>query len=291
MRVLSIHQGADTGGTGWNLKRAFDEHSTKITFRSCAKKTNYINYQHDLDWTQARSEWRRANVVHLHNTLRTMRLFGNSKPFVLHHHGTHFRTNSETLNRDVAASGGRGVVSTLDLLRFGDGLTWIPQAHRVDIREPQISRRTKKIRVGHAPTNRAVKDTDAFLAACERLGVEPVLIEGQSWADCLALKATCDVLYDQVQLGYGNNAIEAWALGIPVIAGASEEILSTMRNEFGQLPFLTATVDTLGDAIAEMTNRDTRQQWAETGQAHIERWHDGRESVQRLTAIYRELAA
>lgn len=291
MRVLSIHQGADTGGSGWNLKRAFDEHSTSITFRSCAKKTNYIKYEHDLDWSQARTEWRRANVVHLHNTLRTMRLMGGAKPFVLHHHGTHFRTNSETLNRDVTAAGGRGIVSTLDLLRFGEGLTWIPQTHRVDVRPVTTSRRTKKIRVGHAPTNRAIKDTDAFLAACEKLGVEPVLIEGRTWAECLELKAGCDVLYDQVQLGYGNNAIEAWALGIPVIAGASDDILAIMRNEFDQLPFLAADASTLADAISAMTSRETREQWARIGQAHIERWHDGQESVARLTAVYRELTS
>lgn len=291
MRVLSIHAGSDTGGTGWNLKNAFDTHGDGITFRSCVKKANYINYPHDLDWAQANTEWAKADVAHLHGTLRTMRLMGSTKPFVLHHHGTYYRANHDNLNREVAALGGRCVVSTLDLLRFGEGLTWVPQTHRVPVRPITTSRRTKKIRVGHAPTNRDIKDTDAFLEACEKVGAEPVLIEGKTWAECLEAKATCDVLYDQVQLGYGNNAIEAWALGIPVIAGATNDILTIMDREFEQLPFYTATVETLADAISAMTSRDTREQWATIGQEHTNRWHDGRESVARLTAIYRELTA
>src|SRR5690606_23762125 len=116
-------------------------------------------------------------------------------------------------------------------------------------------------------------------------------IEGKTWAECVQMKSTCDVLYDQVQLGYGNNAIEAWAMGIPVIAGASQDILDIMGATFDKTPFLEATQHTIGDALIAMNNTTTRNQWARTGKAHVERWHDGRESVERLTAIYRELAA
>lgn len=126
-----------------------------------------------------------------------------------------------------------------------------------------------------------------FADECE-LCREPI---GESWAECVQIKSTCDVLYDQVELGYGNNAIEAWAMGIPVIAGATQDTLDIMGATFDKIPFLEATSDTIADALIAMKNTTTRNQWGRTGKAHVERWHDGRESVARLTAIYRELAA
>lgn len=291
MRVLSIHAGSDTGGTGWNLTGAFATHAPEIEFRSCVKKTNYLEYPHDADWTEARELWRRTDVAHTHNTLRTMSQMVGAKPFLLHHHGTYYRENHERLNAQVARNGGKSVVSTLDLLRFGDNLTWIPQAHRIAATKNTPPMKGRKLRVAHAPTNRAIKDTEAFLAACDKAGVEPVLIEGKSWAECVQIKSTCDVLYDQVGLGYGNNAIEAWAMGIPVIAGATQDILDIMGATFDKIPFLEATPETITDALIAMKSTTTRNQWARTGKAHVERWHDGRESVARLTTIYRELAA
>jgi len=289
MRVLSIHAGADTGGQGWGLTQAF-KGNADIQFRSVARSTNYIDYPHDMDWSEAPAAWDRTHVAHLHNNTRTMRLMGPRKPFVLHHHGTYYRENSTALNLEVERAGARAVVATVDLLRFGNNLTWVPQPHKIPETMRPASRRTKSIRVGHAPTDRGIKDTEAFLAACTKLGVEPVLIEGKSWAECLELKATCDVLYDQVQLGYGNNAVEAWALGIPVIAGATDDILEVMDSRLKQRPFFTATTDTLADAIDAMTSVATRKEWAKIGFDHAKRWHDGTESVKQLTALYHELA-
>lgn len=292
MRALSIHAGADTGGFGWNHAQAFKRYAQPgVTFRSIARSTNYLAYPHDLEWPHARQQWRRANVVHLHNTLRTASMFTSPKPVVLHHHGTNFRANAEPLAAQLAAIGGRAVVSTLDLLDYGDELTWIPQSHDLDALEQLRAPQTGRLRIGHAPTERGIKDTDAFMVACAKLNVEPVLIERKSWRECLAIKGTCDILYDQVILGYGNNAVEAWAMGIPVIAGAGVSTLKTMRDTFDTLPFLSATAGTIGDAIRALMDDDTRAEWGERGRTHAERWHNGRESVERLTAVYRHTLA
>jgi glycosyltransferase involved in cell wall biosynthesis len=88
------------------------------------------------------------------------------------------------------------------------------------------------------------------------------------------VKATCHVLYDQVQLGYGNNAVEAWAMGIPVIAGGAPTTLTEMRRRFGSLPFVKATEDTIGDALALLLDEGERERWGAIGQAHARAWHD-----------------
>lgn len=289
IRVLSAHKGCDTAGIGWLLTQAFKGHP-EVTLRSAVRRSNYIGYPHDLDWQQVGTEWAATDVVHLHNSFGTWRLLGAGKPFVLHHHGTFYRKHADVLNDAVAEHGGRAVVSTLDLLDFGDDLTWAPAPFDLEwlagFRKPH----TGRLRVGHSPTDRAVKDTDAFLAACQKLDVEPVLIERRSWADCLALKGTCDVFYDQVRLGYGHAAIEAWGMGIPVIAGADGRTLARMRDTFGTLPFYSATASTIGDAVEALTDEDTRIRYTRRGLAHVARWHDGRETIARLTPIYRQLA-
>jgi hypothetical protein len=289
VRVLSIHKGADTAGIGWLLTLAFARLSTDVRLRSAVRRSNYIDYPHDLPWTAAAAEWARADVVHLHNTLGTWRLMGADRPVLLHHHGTYYRENAAALNKAVADLGGRAVVSTLDLLGFGDDLTWIPAPFDLDwlagFRKPQGGR----LRVGHAPTDRGVKSTEAFLAACRRLDVEPVLIERRAWRDCLAIKGTCDVLFDQVRLGYGHNAIEAWGMGIPVIAGADDVTEDRMVATFGGLPFYPATEATIDGAIRDMMRPDVREEFAACGLDHVRRWHDGRATVDVLTALYSSL--
>lgn len=288
INVLSIHAGADTAGVGWLLSQAFRD-DPDVRLRSMVRKTNYIDYPHDLDWSASDDEWSRADVAHLHNTLRTWRMRGRGKPFVLHHHGTYYRQNADALNAVVAQEQGRSVVATLDLLDYGDDLTWCPPPFDLEWLASLRTPRRGRLRVGHSPTDRGLKDTEAFLAACESLDVEPLLTEHQPWRYCLEAKGSCDLFYDQVQLGYGHNAIEAWGMGIPVIAGGSQPILRAMRDQFGDLPFYEATRDTIGDAIRALMDEATREQYAAKGLAHVRRWHDGTETIARLTPIYQSL--
>jgi hypothetical protein len=119
--------------------------------------------------------------------------------------------------------------------------------------------------------------------------VELVLVEGKPWRDGMAIKATADIYFDQVQLGYGCNAVEAWGMGIPVIAGADEWTLTKMRNIYGKtLPFYEATEATIKDAIADLaTNKAKRTQYAKRGLSHVRRWHDEKPALTRLATLYR----
>lgn len=296
MRVLSIHAGSDTGGGGWGLTNAFRGHPD-IQFRSVVQKSNYIDYPHDATWDQAATLWAAADVVHLHTSYRTERHFLHlgRKPYVLHHHGTHYRVNYGRLNREVNRRRAHAVVSTLDLLQYGPDLTWSPAAHNLEhlatLRQP----RTGPLRIGHAPTNREIKSTDAFLRAVEKLAetedVEPVVIENATWADCLAIKGTCDIYFDQVQLGYGNNAIEAWAMGIPVVCGAEDSTLEEMTQRFGSLPFKLADEGSIYAALLDLCDPVIRTDYARRGLAHARQWHDGTETVRVLSDVYANLAA
>jgi glycosyltransferase involved in cell wall biosynthesis len=148
------------------------------------------------------------------------------------------------------------------------------------------------VRVAHAPTNREVKSTKLLLAAVERLqgegfDVELDLIERRPWTECLERKAKADIYFDQVILGYGCNAIEAWGMGIPVIAGGSDETLDEMERRFGYLPFIHATPETIYDALLELVeSAELRERYGQLGLAHVRKWHDASVVVEQLKGIY-----
>src|SRR5690606_27554167 len=118
----------------------------------------------------------------------------------------------------------------------------------------------------------------------EGLPVELVLVEGRTWAECLTVKATADIYFDQVLLGYGCNAIEAWGMGIPVVAGADEWTLAQMRKEWNlgkrPMPFHEATEATIADALRELVQSpDLRAEVAKRGHAHAQKYHAERPAL------------
>lgn len=290
MRVVNLSS-EDTAGIGWALAGAFTRH-TDWEYFSGARRTNWICYPEHTPWDQAARIAHTADVIHVNNNFATARSVGvTHKPMVIHHHGTQFRRDPEAKLTEQRTYGAAGITSTLDLwLLAPNETTWVPTPVDVDrlaaIRTPIAN---GKIRVGHAPTNRAVKNTEAFLdAAAKHPLIEVVLIERQPWTDCLRLKATCDVYFDQVELGYGSNALEAWAMGIPVIAGAQPATIREYLHRFGCVPFLQAGPDTIADALQVMLNPDTRASWATLGSRHVSEVHHEQHVVDQLAQVYRK---
>jgi hypothetical protein len=253
------------------------------------------------------------------------------KSYVISFHGTNFRDDPEPLIRDMDAYHAIGLASTLDLwLLAPERIAWQPNPSDVDAmqrrrhawqagqelasvrgattqgteqvqRSPhrQLQAQAKEeavIRIAHAPTNRQIKSTEEVIAAVERLqddgfAVELDLIEGVNWDTCLDRKARADIYVDQVILGYGNNAIECWGMGIPVLAGAQPATLAEMERRFASLPFYRATEGTIYDRLKELVqSADLRAEYAERGLAHVRRFHDERVVVDQLKAIYRRAA-
>jgi glycosyltransferase involved in cell wall biosynthesis len=135
-----------------------------------------------------------------------------------------------------------------------------------------------------AAYHRLAKDHDVELLT----NVQGIRVRHMPWADVLAAKARADILFDQVQLGYGNNAIEAWCMGLPVIAGVADwKVRDAMVARFGKLPFYEATEDTIGDALRRVVeSADMRAEYAALGMAHVRKWHDAREVVRMLSEVY-----
>lgn len=301
MKVLNCSHIADTGGNGWRTKLAFQK-LTDWDYRTTCRTTNYIDYPQDLPWSDAYAHWVASDVVHVRDGFQAQaRLDAPDRPTVIHHHGTVWRKNKDELLRIQRKSKAIGLAATLDIyLDAPDDLEWMPALYDINwlhrMRELAHQPDDGVFRVGHNPTNRAVKSTDLLIQAVDRLKrkikVELVLTEKVPWDQSLRAKAGVDVYFDQALLGYGNNAIEAWGMQIPVIAGGEDRTLDEMKRRFGDLPFLqvTPSVRSIEQAILLLIDPDTWLKWSVRGHQHAQTWHSDRVVVPMLQKVYERVA-
>jgi glycosyltransferase involved in cell wall biosynthesis len=137
--------------------------------------------------------------------------------------------------------------------------------------------------VVHAPSHRGVKGTRFVLDAVSRLRSEGVefdfmLIEGMPNDEARRVYEKADVLVDQLLLGwYGGIAVEAMALGKPVVCYIREEDLRFLEPEMrAQLPVIRAEPVTIYDVLKGCltTQRLRLAEIGARGRAYVERWHD-----------------
>jgi hypothetical protein len=316
MRSLIVSLGADPNGEAMRFKAAAERHGG-AQIRAVTRSTH--SYKHlpaDIllagNGGAVKRLWAQADVIHLNNRVEAFDQFddGHGKPVLLHHHGATFRTDPAPLLKVAAARGWTQAASTLDLVEIApDVVSWLPTAYDLNalatLRQQHRREDDGVVRIAHAPTFRTLKSTDALIRAVNELQAEGVpveldLIQQERWSDCLRRKAAADILVDQLLLGYGCNAIEAWGMGLPVIAGVDPERAAWVNHpipastrgrmlaEFGgALPFYEASEDTLVDALrAFVTDPELRDEYALRGMEHAAQFHGQLVSLERLVELY-----
>lgn len=318
-QVFNLSTGADTGGAAIREVQAFasleaNPRPREWEVRAMVAATNYIDYPRDLPYSvpNLRERYDAADLVHLNHTMHGHTWYddGQGKPTVLEHHGLHkgsFDIDFEGSIRKASEVGARQIGSTVNLELFAEPgvIEWAPIPYNLDyltrlraaLYRPSGDR---PVLIAHAPTVRAVKSTEVFLEAIRTLqgrgrNVTSVLIEGRRHEECLQMKAICDILFDQLTLGYGCNAIEAMGMGIPVVAGIENPVWQDhavsrydLRASPTGLPFISANPADLADILEKLViSSELRQFWAEIGLKHANKWHSEQFSVQQMSEIYR----
>lgn len=141
----------------------------------------------------------------------------------------------------------------------------------------------RPLRIGHAPSHRGVKGTDLVLKAIDelkRLGFrfEFTLVEGvrnQALKESLQQQ---DVIVDQLYAGwYGGLAVEAMALGKPVIAYIrSEDLCFIPEGMRLQIPILQTEPASIFDTLKHVLQMPRLQliELAKASRKYVETWHD-----------------
>jgi hypothetical protein len=184
-----------------------------------------------------------------------------------------------------------------DLLHAVPHAEFLPYAHvdpaawRSEAPAPPPSGRAW--RIAHLPTNRSIKGTryvEAAIAQLQRegLSIELALIEGVPHRDIHDHLAAADLVVDQLLVGwYGGVAVEAMALGKPVLCFLRDDDLKRFVPFHDLIPVVRTTAQTLGqDLRALMTSP---QRWAtacEAGPRFVQQCHDPRRIALRTMRAY-----
>jgi glycosyltransferase involved in cell wall biosynthesis len=210
---------------------------------------------------------------------------------VLHYLGSDIRGKS----RDELAWGKR---ANAEIVGSWDAHRWVPEAHVVpppiDLAHyaPAPPPENERVRIAHAPSDRAKKGTDAVIAACRELPVELDLIEGVKHDEARSRYAQADVIVDQLVVGwYGLFAIESMATARPVVTYLHDDAVELTEREYGvQVPIVNATKDTLVEKLRPLVgSAQLRRELGERGRAYVERVHDMDRIGEQLVAIYESL--
>jgi len=127
------------------------------------------------------------------------------------------------------------------------------------------------------------------VAACKELGVELELVEGLDHREAFERYRRADIVVDQLNAGwYGVFAIEAMALGKPVVTFLHDEAVLRTEEAFGvEVPIVSATKETLTNALRPLVaSADERRRVGRASRAYAEEVHDLERMTDRLLALY-----
>jgi Glycosyl transferases group 1 len=179
-----------------------------------------------------------------------------------------------------------------------DAIRWVPDAEvippAIDLKRyvPSPGRAEQRPLVVHAPSRKASKGTEFVEAACAQLPVDLDVVHGVTHDEAVERYRRADIVVDQLNAGwYGIFAIEAMALGKPVVTFLHDEAVRRTEEAFGvPVPIANATKETLVDVLRPLVEDESeRRRRAEQSRAYVEAVHDDEKIADRLLALYARL--
>jgi glycosyltransferase involved in cell wall biosynthesis len=219
-------------------------------------------------------------------TLRALR-----KKSVMHFLGSDIRGKPPEELAWARRAGAR-VVGSYDAIRWVPDAVVIPPGIDVRAIEPSVPSERERPVVLHAPSSRRRKGTEHVVAACAGLDVDLEIVEGLDHREAFERYRRADVIVDQLNAGwYGVFAIEAMALGKPVVTFLHDEAVRRTQEAFGvEVPIRSATKETLRDVLRPLASSPhERRRVGAASRAYVEEVHDLERMTDRLLDLYRSL--
>jgi len=155
------------------------------------------------------------------------------------------------------------------------------------------------VRVLHAPNHRGAKGTEFIIESIEALkreglAVELLLAERLPNEEVRRLMQEVDILADQLILpGYGLNAIEGMASGLPVIANLEDRLSVNVFRRYsflGECPIVSASPESFVHVLrALVMNSTLRKEIGQAGRAYVEKYHSYTSAQYLFGSIYKRL--
>ena len=179
-----------------------------------------------------------------------------------------------------------------------DAIRWVPEAEvippGVDLSRIAPVPPSDRVRplIVHAPSSRRRKGSEHVIAAVEGLDADLEVVEGLHHDKAFERYRAADVVVDQLNAGwYGLFAIEAMALGKPVVTFLHDEAVRRTEKAFGvRVPIVSATAETLRETLRPLVaDAARRRELGAASRAYVERVHDVERVADRLLDLYARL--
>ncbi len=118
------------------------------------------------------------------------------------------------------------------------------------------------------------------------------MVEGLPHREARRRYERADIVVDQLHAGwYGLFAIEAMALGKPVVTFLHEDAVRRTEEAFGiRVPLVATTKDTLVDTLRPLVESPAeRRRIGAESRAYVEQVHDADRVAAHLVEIYSQL--
>ncbi len=213
------------------------------------------------------------------------------KKSVMHYLGSDIRGKSPE-QLAYGRKAGAQVVGSYDAIR------WVPEAEvippGVDLARltPVPPADRERPLIVHAPSSRRRKGSEHVIAAVEGLDADLELVEGLHHDAAFERYRAADIVVDQLNAGwYGLFAIEAMALGKPVVTFLHDEAVRRTEEAFGtRVPIVSATAETLRETLRPLVaDAARRRELGAASRAYVEQVHDLERVTDRLLALYARL--
>ena len=213
------------------------------------------------------------------------------KKSVMHYLGSDIRGKSPE-QLAYGRKAGAQVVGSYDAIR------WVPEAEvippGVDLARmtPVPPADRERPLIVHAPSSRRRKGSEHVIAAVEGLDADLELVEGLHHDEAFERYRAADIVVDQLNAGwYGLFAIEAMALGKPVVTFLHDEAVQRTEEAFGtRVPIVSATAETLRETLRPLVaDAARRRELGAASRAYVEQVHDLERVTDRLLALYARL--
>lgn len=219
------------------------------------------------------------------------------RPIVTQYRGRPYRNHFQACNERDRRLGIVPCCNFLDLAAIGGIEHWVPNPvwSLARYKQPHAGYTAGILRVVQCPVRKAhggwqrknTRDVIRAVAGLERVDLE--IISDVSHEECLQRKGQADVLVDQFTYGYGNNGLEAWAMGTPVIGHAPVEIVNEIEVRVGYHPFVHTRLEDLRATVERMRDdRAFRHRWTALGMRYVREHHAPAVVAQRAVDVCQE---
>jgi glycosyltransferase involved in cell wall biosynthesis len=151
------------------------------------------------------------------------------------------------------------------------------------------------LKVCHAPSHRGVKGTSFILGAVEQLqrdgySIDLQILENLSHDLVLQRISECDIFIDQLHHGwYGGVAVEAMALGKPVICFIREkDLIYVPELMVSDLPIIHSSPDLIYQTLRNLLSQSHSSlvQIGKNSRHFVEVWHDPMKITREILSFY-----